>query len=267
MEARLNYVLLGVFFVVSLVALAGFVFWMGKYDRNLKDYHEYYLYNKNLPKGIRTETQVRYLGLPVGFVKSYKLNTEAEDVEITLWIKKEIVLREGARIFVDSQGLTGGAFLSLVQGQGEFYKEGEKAVLSLQENWLEKVGSKAENVFDRLEMSLNRINRLLSDKNLDNIERTLSGLANLPPRVDSVLLSAQKEIKGVGESREAIHHDIINGDYNLRAILTPLLYDLERNSKTLEQVLQRAESSMENFSNAPSEFLFGTRGQALGPRE
>ncbi len=56
MEARLNYVLLGVFFVVSLIALAGFVFWMGKYDRNLKDYHEYYLYNKNLPKGIRTES-------------------------------------------------------------------------------------------------------------------------------------------------------------------------------------------------------------------
>ena len=71
----------------------------------------------------------------------------------------------------------------------------------------------------------------------------------------------------MGESREAIHHDIVNGDYNLRVILTPLLYDLERNSKTLEQVLQRAESSMENFSNAPSEFLFGTRGQALGPRE
>lgn len=51
MEARLNYVLLGVFLVASLVALAGFVFWMGKYDRNLGAYVEYYLYNKELPKG------------------------------------------------------------------------------------------------------------------------------------------------------------------------------------------------------------------------
>ncbi|TLD85965.1 MlaD family protein [Helicobacter sp. MIT 05-5294] len=267
MEARLNYVLLGVFFVVSLVALAGFVFWIGKYDRNLKDYHEYYLYNKSLPKGIRTETPVRYLGLPVGFVKSYKLNESAENVEITLWIKKEIVLKEGSKIFVDSQGLTGGTFLSLVQGDGAPYTEGERVILSLQENWIEKIGGKAESVFDRLEISVSRLNRLLSDKNLDNIEQTLSGLANLPPRLESVLTTAQKEIAGIGESRRVIHQDITNGDYNLRAILTPLLVDLEQNSKILEQILQRAEMSMEDFSNAPSEFLFGKRTQTLGPRE
>ncbi|WP_297811663.1 MlaD family protein [uncultured Helicobacter sp.] len=267
MEARLNYVLLGLFFVVSLISLAGFVFWLGKYDRNLEDYREYYLYNKNLPKGVRIETPVRYLGLPVGFVKGYKLNMGAEDVEITLWIKKDIILREGAKIFVDSQGLTGGVFLSLVQGKGEFYTKGVRATLSLEENWLEKVGNKAENVFDRLEMSLNRLNHLLSDKNLDNMERTLEGLANLPPRIESVLTSAQKEIEGIGESREAIHRDILKGDYNLRTLLTPLLFDLERNSKTLEQILQKTGDSVEDFSNAPSEFLFGKRQRTLGPRE
>lgn len=267
MEARLNYVLLGVFFVVSLITLAGFVFWMGKHDRNLKDYREYYLYNKTLPKGIRTETPVRYLGLPVGFVKDYQLNLNKEDVEITLWIKREIVLREGARIFVDSQGLTGGAFLSLVQGEGEVYPEGEKVILSLQENWIEKVGREAENVFDKLSASLDRLNRLMSDENLNNIEQALSGLASLPPKLENVLASAQREIRGIGESREVIHRDITSGDYNLRMILTPLLYDLEQNSKTLEQILQRAEVSMEDFSNAPSEFLFGTREQVLGPRE
>lgn len=267
MEARLNYVLLGVFFVTSLIALVGFVFWMGKYDRNLNDYREYYLYNKSLPKGIRTETPVRYLGLPVGFVKSYKLNENAENVEITLWIKKEIVLRKGSRIFVDSQGITGGAFLSLVQGDGAVYDEKEKVTLSLQENWIEKFENKAESVFDRLEISLTRLNSLLSDKNLDNLEKTLSGLANLPPRLENVLASAQKEIEGIGESRRVIHQDIISGDYNLRAILTPLLYDLKQNSKSLEQILQRAEISMEDFSNAPSDFIFGKRVPTLGPRE
>lgn len=267
MEARLNYILLGLFFVVSLIGLAGFVFWLGKYDRNLNDYREYYLYNKNLPKGVRIETPVRYLGLNVGFVKDYKLNVGAEDVEIILWIKKDIGLREGAKIFVDSQGITGGIFLSLIQGKGEFYADGARATLSLEENWLEKVGNKAENVFDRLETSLNRINRLLSDKNLDNIEHTLSGLANLSPRIEGVLSSMQREITGIGESRELIHRDILKGDYNLRTILTPLLFNLEQNSKTLEQILQRTGASMEDFSNAPSEFLFGKRERTLGPRE
>lgn len=140
-------------------------------------------------------------------------------------------------------------------------------ILSLQENWIEKFGSKAESVFDRLEISLVRLNQLLSDKNLNNIEQTLSALANLPPRLENVLTSAQRELEGIGESRQAIHRDIISGDYNLRAIFTPLLVDLEQNSKTLEQVLQKAETSMEDFSNAPNEFLFGKREQVLGPRE
>ena len=139
--------------------------------------------------------------------------------------------------------------------------------MSLQENWIEKVGREAENVFDQLNASLSRLNRLLGDENLNNIEQALSGLASLPHRLESVLASAQKEIRGIGESREVIHRDITSGDYNLRMILTPLLYDLEQNSKTLEQILQRAEVSMEDFSNAPSEFLFGTREQVLGPRE
>ena len=52
MEARLNYVLLGSFFVIVLLALAGFILWMGKYDRNLSEYREYYIYNKELPAGI-----------------------------------------------------------------------------------------------------------------------------------------------------------------------------------------------------------------------
>ena len=38
MEARLNYVLLGSFFVIVLFALAGFILWMGKYVRNLSEY-------------------------------------------------------------------------------------------------------------------------------------------------------------------------------------------------------------------------------------
>ena len=69
MEARLNYVLLGSFFVIVLLALAGFVLWMGKYDRNLSEYREYDIYNKELTAGSRIETPVKYLGLPVGFVK------------------------------------------------------------------------------------------------------------------------------------------------------------------------------------------------------
>ena len=37
MEARLNYVLLGSFCVIVLFDLAGFIMWMGKCDRNVRE--------------------------------------------------------------------------------------------------------------------------------------------------------------------------------------------------------------------------------------
>lgn len=272
MEARLNYVLLGVFLVASLVALVGFVFWMGKYDRNLGAYVEYYLYNKELPKGIRIETPVRYLGLPVGFVKGYDLSTAQDKVEIVLWVKKEIMLKEGTRAIVESQGLTGGNYIALTQGDGAPLTKG--GVIDFQENWIEKLGSKTEVVFDKLEVSLDRLNMLLSEKNLTNVEIALDNIKHASVEfktalsgLNGVFVGTKDAMNGIQKSSMLFNTSLERGDYNLRSILTPLLFQLEQNSMRLDGILQNTESALEEFSSSPSGFLFGGQREILGPRE
>lgn len=274
MEARLNYVLLGVFLVASLVALVGFVFWMGKYDRNLGAYEEYYLYNKELPKGIRIETPVRYLGLPVGFVKSYDLNRAQDRVEIVIWVKKEIVLNKGTSAIVESQGLTGGNYIALAQGNGEPFDKGSKAVIEFEENWIAKIGSKTGVIFDKLEVSLERLNTLLSEKNLRNMEISLENIMYASTEFKMVLnglngafVSTKEAMRGIQKSSILFNASLQRGDYNLRSILTPLLYQLEQSSMRLDGVLQSAEEVVDTFSNSPSGFLFGKQQEILGPRE
>ncbi|MBX7490526.1 MlaD family protein [Helicobacter turcicus] len=274
MEARLNYALLGVFLVASLVALAGFVFWMGKYDRNLGAYEEYYLYNKELPKGIRIETPVRYLGLPVGFVKSYGLSKDQGRVEIVLWVKKEITLRQGTRAIVEAQGLTGGNYIALAQGNGEPFGKDSKAVIGFEENWIEKIGSKTGVVFDRLGVGLDNLNTLLSEKNLKNVEISLENIMHASTEFkvalngfNSVLASTKETMKEIQKSSAFFNASLQRGDYNLRSILTPLLYQLEQNSIHLDGVLQSAQSAVEAFSSSPSGFLFEKQQEILGPRE
>ncbi|MDD6055725.1 MAG: MlaD family protein [Helicobacteraceae bacterium] len=274
MEARLNYVLLGIFLVGTLFALVIFIFWMGKHDRSLKDYNAFYLYNTELPRGIREETPVRYLGLPVGFVKSYSLSADKNGVELEIWVKKEIAIKKGAYVSVESQGLTGGNFLSLHQGDGAFYGENEKVVLNFKANWIEKVGSKAEVVFDRLEMSLDKINLLLSTQNINNFSKTLENLKLASARFDNALMgldSTLKEAKsvfsGIKKTNRLIDSTIINGDYNLRQMVSPLLLELERNSIILNRILSDTESEIDTFKSAPSSYIFSTQEQILGPRE
>lgn len=265
MEARLNYVLLGVFFVAVLLALAGFIFWMGKYDRNLSEYKEYFIYNRELPRGIRIETPVKYLGLPVGFVRHYSLS--GDEVEIIIWVKKEIMLNEGSKVVVESQGLTGGNFLTVIQGEGKPFGESQKAVLGFKENWIEQVSSKAENVMVQLEASLEQVNRLLNDKNLGNIEASLQSFANISNELYWVLKDARSEIGHIGEVRARLNESLVRGDYNLRLILTPLLFDLEQNSKALQKILQGGNEVLEDFRDSPSGFLFDSKKLKLGPRE
>ncbi|WP_299545959.1 MlaD family protein [uncultured Helicobacter sp.] len=274
MEARLNYVLLGVFLVASLVALVGFVFWMGKYDRNLGAYKEYYLYNKELPKGIRIETPVRYLGLPVGFVKSYDLSKMQDGVEIVIWVEKEIILHKGVRASVESQSLTGGNYIALAQGDGEPFAKEDKAVIEFQENWIEKIGSKTEVIFDRLEVSLDHLNSLLSEKNLANVEVALENIMHASVSfktalkdLNSAFVSTKDAMDGIQKSSALFNASLQRGDYNLRSILTPLLFQLEQNSMRLDGILQNTESALEEFSSSPSGFLFGGQREILGPRE
>ncbi|PZT48510.1 ABC transporter permease [Helicobacter valdiviensis] len=264
MESRLNYVLLGVFFVFSLVALAFFVFWAGKYDRNLTQYNPYYLYHKELPKGVRKETQVRYLGIPVGFVKDYKL--QGDKVEILLWVKKEIELKEGAKAIVESQGLTGGNYISLIQGDGGSFK-GERAVLAFEANWIEKVGDRAQETIKKLEISLDRVNLLLNDKNLENFEKSLENFASFTTHLNSTLVHFNNEIDGFSKVRDSFSQSLERGDYNLKQMLTPLLYELEENSKNLQRILQTSNDILQNLEESPSDFFFSRQKIELGPRE
>ena len=265
MEARLNHVLIGVFFVLSLFALAYFVYWVGRYDRNTSKYNEFYVYNTELPKGIRSETQVRFLGIPVGFVKSYKLIDN--NVEIVIWIKKDINIKKGAKILVDSQGLTSGNFLSLIQGDKGDFIAGEKAILGFEENWVDRVGSKVEKAMEQLEASLYRVNMLLNDKNLQNIETSLDNFAKFSQHADKALLNIENEITKFGNTRTIFEESIKNGDYNLKKIITPLVFDLQQSTKKFNLILQSTQNVVNEIESSPYDFIFGIRTNKLGPRE
>lgn len=182
------------------------------------------------------------------------------------------MLKEGTRAIVESQGLTGGNYIALTQGDGAPLTKG--GVIDFQENWIEKLGSKTEVVFDRLEVSLDRLNMLLSEKNLTNVEIALENIKHASVEfktalsgLNGVFVSTKDAMNGIQKSSMLFNTSLERGDYNLRSILTPLLFQLEQNSMRLDGILQNTESALEEFSSSPSGFLFGGQREILGPRE
>ncbi|MDE5603357.1 MAG: MlaD family protein [Helicobacter sp.] len=265
MESRLNYIAIGIFFFFSLIALSGFIFWFGKYDRSANEYNPYYLYAKELPKGIRIETPVRYLGIPVGFVKSYRIIDD--NVEIILWIKKDIIVHKNSKVIVETQGLTGGNFFSLFKGDGIPFKANEKAVLNLEANWIEKIGDKTQIAMEQLGISLHKFNNLLNDESIDNFQTILKNLAIASNNLKVTLNTIEYEMKDFGKTREKFEQTLLRGDYNFRDLLTPLLVSIEQNSKTLQQILLESKETLQSLEKSPNDFLFGIRKEKLGPKE
>lgn len=265
MESRLNYVLVGIFFLFSLIALAGFIFWFGKYDRSSDEYNPYYVYAKELPKGIRIETPIRYLGIPVGFVKSYRIMDNS--IEIILWIKKDIIVHQNSKVIVETQGLTGGNFFSLSQGDGIPFRANEKAILSLEANWIEKIGDKTQMAMEQLGISLRKFNNLLNDENIDNLHTILKNLATASNNLNTTLSTIEYQMQDFGKTREKFEQTLLRGDYNLRVLLTPLLVSIEQNSKTLQQILLEGKQTLQSLEKSPTDFLLGIRKEKLGPKE
>lgn len=239
METKTNYLLLGVFFSIVLAAFAGFIVWLGKLDRNMGEYSEYFVSLKELPRGVRNESVIHYLGLPVGFVKSYSLKDNS--IEMKIWIQKEIPVMRDSSIII-TPALTGAPNVKLNIGSGEKFAKNEKKILRYQESWIDKG-------IDNTEQILERINLLLSDQNIENISKLIENVSALSMSLNTFSTSLNTELK-----------DLSNA-------FLPLAKDLRRNSTSLERVLDNADRLILRLGNKPSDLIFGKNAEKLGPRE
>lgn len=239
METKTNYLLLGVFFSIVLAALAGFIIWLGKLDRNMGAYSEYFVSLKELPRGVRNESVVHYLGLPVGFVKSYELKNN--EIEMKIWIQNEILVPKDSSIII-IPGLTGAPNVKLNIGSAEAFAENEKKILRYQESWIDKG-------IDNTGQILERINLLLSDQNIENISKLIENVSALSVSLNSFSTTLNTELK------------------DLSSAFLPLAKDLRRNSTSLERVLENADRLILRLGNKPSDLIFGKNAEKLGPRE
>ena len=102
---------------------------------------------------------------------------------------------------------------------------------------------------------------------LENFKRASKQVDSVVVGMNRMLTNANVLVQNIEKSRTLVDETILRGDYNLKEILTPLVYQLERSVLSLDRILQDTENVVDDFSRAPSGFLFGTQQQVLGPRE
>lgn len=193
MEREANYAAVGAFVLVVALAAALFVYWYSG-TRVHRKYDHYEIYFNGSVSGLEQGAAVRYLGVRVGRVVEMRIDPrDAGRVEVIAAIDSTTPISPRTIAELNLQGVTGLLYIDLQQSA----RAAPPTVPSLQYPVIRAAPSQFD-VFlaqlPRLSAAaggvIERLNRLLSDQNIDNVSRSLNNLSqasnSLPQAVRSL---------------------------------------------------------------------------------
>jgi phospholipid/cholesterol/gamma-HCH transport system substrate-binding protein len=117
MEEKVNFAVVGLFVLVLGTALIGAVLWLSSGRSYGTDYDTYQIYLKESVAGLNLNAPVLYRGVEVGRVRKIALAPgNVEEVQVTLAIKSGTPIKVDTVAVLQTQGLTGIAYVDLTGG-------------------------------------------------------------------------------------------------------------------------------------------------------
>lgn len=285
MENRNSYTIVGLFVMLIGAFLGIFMWWMLTRTEANETYRSYFIHTKELPVGIKEGADVKFIGVNAGIIKKIDfIDMKNAIIEIELSIKDKLPISKDSVAKVESQGISGISFINITQGSGEIFNENEKKpIISLDKALLDKIGKKAEVISDQVSETIYKINMLLSNQNIDKINKILTNLEtfseklndekmtkNIYTAIDEFIKfqktmdnSAKKFnnfIDNLNKTQNKISARIDNGDFNIREILNPTLSDAQTTLNEFNKALIEFESALFRLEDNPYEFFFKDTG-------
>jgi phospholipid/cholesterol/gamma-HCH transport system substrate-binding protein len=196
METRARYALIGAFMLAVIAASFAFVYWLEN-KGGFGERHYYRLRFDSSVSGLQPGSAVLFNGIRVGEVTGLGLDAEHPDqVLATIGVVSGTPVRSDTRVGIESQGLTGGAAVTLVGGDSGSppvtAENGELPLLTAEpgagQDWQSlgrEVLRKLDNILtdnaDNLHSAIANFNTFTDvlARNSDKIEGLLGGLEKL----------------------------------------------------------------------------------------
>ncbi len=236
MESKVNLAAVGAFVIVLTVTMIAGVLWLasGKYYR--KSYDTYQTFMAESVSGLNVNAPVRYRGVDVGRVRRIALAPgDVEHVEITLDIERGTPVKEDTLATLQTQGLTGIAYVELTAGRRD------SPALAARPDAPYPVIASAPSLMNRLETALptlladlarvtGNVNSLLDEPNRRAVKATLADLATLSRTLAQRSRSIEATLAGAERTME--------GAARVTGELPRLVARAERTADALERMAE-----------------------------
>lgn len=297
MHNRAYALMTGIFILVLAVTAAIMGWWLADADPQREPY---VILTEESVSGLTDDSRIYYRGVPAGRVASIELDREQPGrIRILINVDREVPITRGTYALIEAQGLTGIARIQL-EDSGEDPERldtdpGDPSVIPVRPTLLSRISRTGEDAFRQFESVIGRLEKLLSDENLDhagnimaNLDEVSGRLVELESRVgkavDAVpplaedtrsavraLERTASEFEGIGPRVRTVAEEV----ETLSRTGRRLGDDLERETiPHLNDTLRRLDDASQDFSRLvrqlerqPDSLLRGRRDLRAGPGE
>jgi len=289
METKANYVAVGAFVLACVIGLVVTIMWLAGVQYS-QEYAYYQAYFRGSVTGLGKGTVTRYNGIEVGRITDLQFDpSDPQRVIVTMQVQPNLNIREDSVASIDSQGLTGGAFVEITGGTAKspllVAKEGERyPVIRTKQSTFAQLQQSAPEVVAKLNVAASRLKDLLNDNNrraiahiLANLDETTQVIARRSADIDATIAHANDTMAKLDDTASSLKPTIQQVDLTVRkygkvaddadafingdglAQLSDLIGESRRLVSNLSQL-------SDQLNRTPTKLLFGDRRKGYEPK-
>jgi phospholipid/cholesterol/gamma-HCH transport system substrate-binding protein len=242
MERDAKYAAVAAFALLAIAAAVAFVWWYsGRGDR--RDYVRYEIYFDGSVSGLSRGSPVRYLGVDVGRVQGLTVQrSHAGRVKVVADIDSEAPISGATIATLGLLGLTGLLYIDLQQSPGASpdtpLVEGDAyPVIESRKGDIEAFLEKMPDLMGRIARVVERVERLLSDKNLEAVSTTLANVE-----------SASQDLPAMSRNAAALTADLRGTSQQVNELMKSLRSLTDEASPQIETTLASVTASADKLN-------------------
>jgi phospholipid/cholesterol/gamma-HCH transport system substrate-binding protein len=300
METTAHYTRVGLFVIIFTVILIIGGLWLSV-GLSGKSYNTYVVYMHESVSGLSIKAPVKYNGVEIGYVNEIDLyRKDPQKVRLLLSIQDGTPIYNGTKAILETQGLTGIAYLELKGGvvsQGLLVaKKGKKypeigsapSLLFRLDSALDNLTTNIRDISSSLKDFLNpenaqavkntlqnfssisddlHRNSVKLDQIIDNAQITLKNTATASEELPSVLTSIKQSSNQLAASASKANILLSNGATAMQTVNNQLMPQIISSMTNIQDIIGNVKSVSQQMSDDPSVIIRGKVPAPAGPGE
>ena len=325
METRAHYVAVGAFVLAMITLAFAAVLWLARAQLTT-EFANYQIYFTGPVTGLRVGAAVEYSGVPVGKVTEIQIvpferkyiedeegaetppgeKTPATMIRVTSEIEAKVEIKQDVRASIETNILSGVSYILIERGSQNApllqAKPGERyAVIRAHRSRLGKLTASAPQVVERVLESLERVNLLLSEKNIsmvgetidqarefsgtlgerskelselmragttliDHVDRSYSDPDGISERLSNALADFDRVAKNLNDTSHQLQLAVQDARPGVRTFSQQTLSDVGSLVGEVRQLVAGLNRLTGQLERDPTRVLFGDRREGYRPR-